>query len=112
MASAPSTRSPLRHFLIGDIASQGHRILLPFLTTADRLHLSECSQGLINYRYHLSRVKIIPHPSSSPGMEESLYRLLSGQMLSVVVEAEDEEVTKMVLAVVRSEGISEGCMYF
>ena len=106
MASAPSVRPPLRELLIRDIAPEGHRLLLPFLTTTDLLHLSECCQGLLNYRYHLSRVAIIPHPECTSAMDEGLTRLLSGQRLGVYIEPGNQRdsaiALEMVLEIVRS----------
>ena len=105
MASAPS-RPPLREFLIRDISSEGHHLLLPVLTTTDLLHLSECSQGLLGYRYHLSRVETITHPSYTPAMDVGLARLLSGQMWGVHIAISEEKVVKnvleMVLQIIRS----------
>ena len=112
MASAPPpiASSSLRDFLFRDIASQGHRLLLPFLTTTDRLRSSECCNDLFNYRYHLSRVMIVPHPSpSSPGMEEALVCLLTGQMwgFTVKVDIFHKQLTRTVVEVVRSGAVDQ-----
>ena len=84
-------------------------MLLPFLNTTDLLDLSQCSRGLMNYRYHLSRVTIIPHPTWVPGMEEGVSRLLSGQMSGVYVKVERryEDVMKMVLEMVKSRSMGQ-----
>ena len=84
-------------------------MLLPFLTTTDLLQLSQCSKALTNYRYNLSRVTIIPHPSGVPEMEEALTRLLSGQMsgMHVKVTRRHEEVMKVVLEVVKSGAMGQ-----
>ena len=66
----------LSAFLHRDIEREGHRILLPFLDTDDLLRLSECSKGLINYRYHLSRIKNMHHPISTLSMDDALNPLL------------------------------------
>lgn len=87
-AAAPSTAPPppspssttkplLATFLSLDIG--GDHLVLPFLSTKDRLRLSECSQGLINYRNNLSCVKLIAHPSSNPPDRAALHQLLMGQ---------------------------------
>ena len=71
-----------------DVEPVGQRLLLPFLTTRDRLRLSECARGLTRYRYCLSRVKIVPHPSPTPCKQRGLVRLLSEQQ---------EEITYLAL---------------
>ena len=60
------SRSPLHDLLVRDIASQGHRILLPFLTKADQVRWSVCFQSLTNYRYHLSVTETIIEPRTQP----------------------------------------------
>ena len=95
IASAPS-RPRLREFLIRDISPEGHRLLPPFLTTTDLLHLSECSQGLLDYRYHLSRVNITSPRWSTPAMDEGLTRLLSGQRLGIYITTLEPKVLKII----------------
>jgi len=51
----------LRDLIRRDIEPQGHRLILPFLTTMDRLRLSECCQGLRIYQSFLSHVTISPY---------------------------------------------------
>lgn len=62
---------------------KSRRWLLPFLTTTDRLRLSECSKGLDKYRYNLSQVNIVWHPSASHATESGLVKLLCEQELGV-----------------------------
>jgi hypothetical protein len=59
------------------------RILLPYFSTLDLLRLSECSQGLLKYRSHITRVTIVPHPSPTAGMKRALVRLLAEQQTGV-----------------------------
>lgn len=66
-------------FLQDDIQPEGRRLLLPFLTMNELLRLSECCEGLINYRHHLTRLKISPHSSASPGTVEGINQLLLDQ---------------------------------
>lgn len=74
-----TTSTSLSTFLHRDIDREGHRVILPFLDTDDRLWLSECSKGLVKYRHHLSRVKVVPHPSPTPMMKKALDQLLLDQ---------------------------------
>ena len=79
-SSSSSSSSSLATLLLRDIHPQeGHRLILSFLDTADCLRLSECCQALLDYRYHLSKVKVIPHPSPTPGNRRGLARLLLEQ---------------------------------
>lgn len=52
----------LATFIQHDIdPQQGHHLLLPFFTTTDLLHLSQCAKALLHYRHHhLSHLTIIP----------------------------------------------------
>ena len=107
-SASSTTKASLRDFLIRDIAPQGHRMLLPFLTTNDRLDLSGCSQGLIDYRYHLSHVMILSHPPWVPETDEALTRLLSEQMSGVHVKVFGrKEIMKVVLEVVESGAMGQ-----
>ena len=55
----PSSTNKLYTLLYRDIRpNEGQRIFLPFLSTKDRLRLSECCNGLLDYRFHLSRVRL------------------------------------------------------
>jgi len=80
---ANSQRIPaLYDFICTDIIKGlGHLLLVPFLTTNDLLQLSECSKPLVNYRQHLSRIKIVPHPATviTPGIRRALSQLLDEQ---------------------------------
>ena len=75
----------LYHFIRGDIIDkEGHRILVPFLRTNDLLRLSECSKSLVKYRYYMSRIKLVPHPSmAKPAMKRALFDLLLQQELDI-----------------------------
>lgn len=60
ITQATAQRVSLYTFLRTDISSEGHRLLPPYLTTTDLLHLSECSKDLKGYRYTLQTIKLTP----------------------------------------------------
>lgn len=81
----------LAEWMQRDVEPQGARLLLPFLTTYDRLHLSACCRALLRYRNHLSFIEVPHHhcyhqpqqdddnPPSTSGarsMEQAVIRLL------------------------------------
>lgn len=73
----------LRDLIFDDVDPElGPRVLLPFLTTQDRLRLSEVCSWLLRYRYNLTHVKITHHNGCQPAtteLEHGLIRLLSHQ---------------------------------
>ena len=72
-------RNPFYHMLQSDVEPFYH-VIPSFLSTGDRLRLSECCKGLLRYRYLLSRVKIVPHISPLVlEMRRAISRLLSEQ---------------------------------
>ena len=100
-------------------------MVLPFLTTTDRLRLSESSQGLVLYRNHLSHIKLRHHPSvmttasgggSSSGggtsttttamLHGALMRLLSNQSTAFGLHIRDKSVLALIIDWLRSSPFS------
>ena len=75
-----TTRGGLLDLIRHDVEPDGQRIILNFLSTTDRLRLSECSKSLLQYRNHLFNIKVVRHPSATRGLEKALIRLLSQQV--------------------------------
>ena len=73
--------SKLYSFIRHDIIKgQGYRTLLHFLVSHDLLRLSECCKSLVDYRHHMSRITVAPHPSMvSLRIKRALFDLLLGQ---------------------------------
>lgn len=95
----------LYKFICLDIDDKtGCCLLVPFLTTNDLLRLSECSKTLKNYRYYLSRIKIISRDKrgrcimrSRPTEKRNLCHLLSEQRLAInVLCLADTRVVKVI----------------
>jgi len=74
--------SSIRGILIEDVEPEGGpRVILPFLTTQDRLRLSECSTWLLRYRSCLSQLKLTHHTGGSitAELENGLIGLVAQQ---------------------------------
>ena len=93
----PPLPQSLYDFIRRDIIrGEGNNILMPFLTTNDLLRLSECSKQLLDYRYQLSRVGIVLHPSPTFLMKRALFQLMAKQVLGVEdLQIRDSAVLKL-----------------
>lgn len=81
----PSTAAPPASVLYSFIqhtilpTPDGCRHLLPFLTTNDRLRLSECCHQLADYRFYLSHVKVDVPPRAIPVTKRRVMQSLLSQ---------------------------------
>jgi len=84
-SSASASSSPLYKFFRKELIKyMAYDALIPFLTTNDLLRLFECSKTLVPYRQHLSRIKLVSHPSRvTPASRRALSQLLAGQQRDI-----------------------------
>lgn len=88
----PSVIKPLGDWIIRDLEpNEGKRLLLPFLTTRDKLRLSSCCRGLKRYRNNLGNMLLRYMPRTAHS-KRALSNLLSEQVnLTHLRMTEDSE---------------------
>ena len=82
-SSSPGNGGSLRALLRRDVEPTGPRVVLCFLTTADRLRLSECARDFMVYRSQLSCMRIVQHPSANARLKRAFVAMLGDQQAGI-----------------------------